>query len=108
MNNKGIAAEQIHKMHEGRPNIADAITNKQIDLVVNTPASRQSQHDDSYIRKTAIKHKIPYITTLLRRPQPSVELRPKRRGNRPLNPFRNITPIFIEAFGLKQTFISNI
>ena len=60
---KGIPAEQIQKMHEGRPNIADAITNKQIDLVINTPSGRQSQHDDSYIRKTAIKFRIPYITT---------------------------------------------
>ncbi|NLW84317.1 MAG: carbamoyl-phosphate synthase large subunit [Phycisphaerae bacterium] len=60
---KGISAEQICKMHEGRPNVADAITNKQIDLVVNTPAGRQGQYDDSYIRKTAIKHRIPYITT---------------------------------------------
>ena len=60
---KGVAAELIQKMHEGRPNIADAITNKQIHLVVNTAAGRQSQHDDSYIRKTAIKYRIPYITT---------------------------------------------
>ena len=59
----GVPAEQICKMHEGRPNIADAITNKQIQLVINTPAGRQSQHDDSYIRKTAIKFKISYITT---------------------------------------------
>ncbi len=63
LNGNGVAAEPINKMHEGRPNIADAITNKQIQLVINTPTGRQSQHDDSYIRKTAIKFKIPYITT---------------------------------------------
>ena len=63
LSGKGVPVEQICKMHEGRPNIADAITNKQIQLVINTPAGRQSQHDDSYIRKTAIKFKIPYITT---------------------------------------------
>jgi carbamoyl-phosphate synthase large subunit len=50
-------------MHEGRPNIADAIKNGEIQLVVNTPAGRQSLTDDSYIRKAAIKHKVPYITT---------------------------------------------
>ncbi|MEA3466269.1 MAG: carbamoyl-phosphate synthase large subunit [Thermodesulfobacteriota bacterium] len=59
----GIASEPISKMHEGRPNIADAITNGEIQLVVNTPVGRLSTHDDSYIRKAAIKHRIPYITT---------------------------------------------
>jgi carbamoyl-phosphate synthase large subunit len=60
----GISSELISKMHEGRPNIADAITNGEIQLVVNTPIGKLSQHDDSYIRKAAIKYKIPYITTL--------------------------------------------
>lgn len=59
----GIASETISKMHEGRPNIADAITNGEIQLVVNTPSGRLSNHDDSYIRKAAIKSRIPYITT---------------------------------------------
>jgi carbamoyl-phosphate synthase large subunit len=59
----GIPAEPILKMHEGRPNIADAIKNGEIQLVVNTPVGRMSIHDDSYIRKTAIRYKIPYITT---------------------------------------------
>jgi carbamoyl-phosphate synthase large subunit len=59
----GIAATRILKVHEGRPNIVDAIKNREIDLVVNTPAGRLSEYDDSYIRKNAIKYKIPYITT---------------------------------------------
>jgi len=59
----GIKAERILKVHEGRPNIVDAIKNGEIQLVVNTPAGKQSEYDDSYIRKTAIKYKIPYITT---------------------------------------------
>jgi len=59
----GIKAERILKVHEGRPNIVDAIKNNEIQLVINTPVGKQSQHDDSYIRKTAIKYKIPYITT---------------------------------------------
>ena len=50
-------------MHEGRPNVADAIKNGQVQLVINTPAGKASVHDDSYIRKAAIKHKVPYITT---------------------------------------------
>ena len=61
---QGIESELILKMHEGRPNIADGITNGEIHLVVNTPVGKLSQYDDSYIRKTAIKYKVPYITTL--------------------------------------------
>ncbi len=63
LDQNGVAATLIMKMHEGRPNIADAIKNNEIQLVVNTPIGRLSVHDDSYIRKAAIKHKIPYITT---------------------------------------------
>jgi carbamoyl-phosphate synthase large subunit len=63
MTEKGINAQRIFKMHEGRPNIIDAIKNNQIQLIVNTPVGKHSQHDDSYIRKAAIKYKIPYITT---------------------------------------------
>jgi carbamoyl-phosphate synthase large subunit len=60
---KGIKAEMIYKMQEGRPNILDAIKNKEIQLLINTPAGKASQTDDSYIRKAAIKYKLPYITT---------------------------------------------
>jgi carbamoyl-phosphate synthase large subunit len=61
---QGIQSEHILKMHEGRPNIVDAIKNKEIQLVINTPSGKLSKYDDSYIRKAAIKHKVPYITTL--------------------------------------------
>ncbi len=60
----GIGAKLTEKMHEGRPNIVDAIKNKEIQLVINTPSGKLSKHDDSYIRKSAIKYKIPYITTI--------------------------------------------
>jgi len=60
----GIVSEPIQKMHEGRPNIVDGIKNKEIDLIINTPSGRLSKHDDSYIRKAAIKYKLPYITTI--------------------------------------------
>jgi carbamoyl-phosphate synthase large subunit len=59
----GIDCEYVKKVHEGRPNIVDGITNGMINLIVNTPAGKQSEYDDSYIRKSAIKHKVPYITT---------------------------------------------
>jgi carbamoyl-phosphate synthase large subunit len=60
----GITAERIKKLHEGRPNVEDAIKNKEVNLVINTPIGKASQYDDSYIRKAAIRYKIPYITTL--------------------------------------------
>ncbi|HEY87309.1 MAG TPA: carbamoyl-phosphate synthase large subunit [Dehalococcoidia bacterium] len=60
----GIESELILKMHEGRPNIVDALMNGEIQLVINTPSGKLSQYDDSYIRKTAIKYKVPYMTTL--------------------------------------------
>jgi carbamoyl-phosphate synthase large subunit len=60
----GIPSEKIKKLHEGRPNIVDGITNKEINLVINTPSGKLSQNDDSYIRKTAIKYNVPYITTI--------------------------------------------
>jgi carbamoyl-phosphate synthase large subunit len=61
---EGIESELILKMHEGRPNIIDSIKNGDIQLLVNTPSGKLSAHDDSYIRKAAIKYKVPYITTL--------------------------------------------
>ena len=62
---QGIKAEVINKIYEGRPHIEDAIKNRQLDLIINTPSdSKQSNIDDSYIRKAAIKYNIPYLTTL--------------------------------------------
>lgn len=60
----GIPVEKINKMQEGRPNIVDGIMNGDINLVINTPAGANKQFDDSYVRKTSIKKKIPYITTM--------------------------------------------
>ena len=60
----GIPAEKIAKINEGRPNILDKITNTEIDLIVNTPIGKKGAVDDSYIRKSAIKSKIPYMTTM--------------------------------------------
>ncbi|SEP90927.1 carbamoyl-phosphate synthase large subunit [Lachnospiraceae bacterium NE2001] len=60
----GIPAEKVKKMYEGRPNILDHISNGDIQLIINSPAGKDSVHDDTYIRKSAIKYKIPYITTI--------------------------------------------
>lgn len=65
LNAEGVAAEHINKLGEGRPNILDALANGEISIVVNTPASSSESHeDDSYIRKSAIKNHVPYMTTL--------------------------------------------
>ncbi|MDY3793111.1 MAG: carbamoyl phosphate synthase large subunit, partial [Oscillospiraceae bacterium] len=60
----GIPAKRIFKIYEGRPNIADEIANGEIQLIINTPAGKTSAYDDSYIRKEAIRHRVPYITTM--------------------------------------------
>ena len=59
----GIAAQMVKKLHEGRPNIVDFMTNGDIQLVVNSPIGKDSKHDDSYLRKSAVKNRITYITT---------------------------------------------
>lgn len=64
IHNAGIDAARVNKLYEGRPNILDMITNGQIDLIVNSPVGKDSVHDDSYLRKAAIKAKIPYMTTI--------------------------------------------
>ena len=60
----GVKAEKVKKLQEGRPNINDLITNGSIDLIINSPSGKESAHDDSYLRKAAIKAKIPYVTTI--------------------------------------------
>ena len=60
----GIPVELVKKLSEGRPNILDLITNGKIQMIVNTPVGKDSANDDSYLRKAAIKGKIPYITTM--------------------------------------------
>ena len=64
INEAGIPAERVNKLQEGRPNILDLITNGKIDLIINSPVGKDSIHDDSYLRKSAIKAKIPYMTTI--------------------------------------------
>jgi carbamoyl-phosphate synthase large subunit len=64
LESQGIASEPILKEHEGRPNVTDAIKNREIHLLINTPSGKLSKNDDSYIRKAAIKYKVPYITSL--------------------------------------------
>jgi carbamoyl-phosphate synthase large subunit len=61
---KQVETELINKIYESRPHIVDRMTNGEIQMVINTPIGKNSKEDDSYLRKAAIKHKIPYVTTV--------------------------------------------
>jgi carbamoyl-phosphate synthase large subunit len=60
----GLDVDVIYKVNEGRPNIADEIVNRKVDLVVNTPLGRESFFDDRTVRRAAMMHEVPCITTL--------------------------------------------
>ena len=60
----GIKATKVNKLGEGRPDINDMITNGEIDIIINSPVGKSSKQDDSYLRKAAIKAKVPYVTTV--------------------------------------------
>jgi carbamoyl-phosphate synthase large subunit len=60
----GIDVEVMYKVNEGRPNVADQIVNRRIDLVINTPLGRDSFFDDRAVRRAATMAGVPCITTL--------------------------------------------
>nr|MCR5840088.1 carbamoyl-phosphate synthase large subunit [Kiritimatiellia bacterium] len=61
----GVKAEVIAKIGEGRPDVLDAIKNREVKLIINTPSGRRdARADDCRIRQAAIKYKVPYLTTL--------------------------------------------
>jgi carbamoyl-phosphate synthase large subunit len=60
----GVEADRIPKMAEGRPNVADLITNEQVHLLINTPTRRGPTTDEGRIRALATLHQVPLITTL--------------------------------------------
>ncbi|QPN59182.1 carbamoyl-phosphate synthase large subunit [Synechococcus sp. CBW1002] len=60
----GLPVERVLKVHEGRPNIEDAIRSGRIQLIINTPIGRQAAHDDTYLRRAALDYAVPTVTTL--------------------------------------------
>jgi carbamoyl-phosphate synthase large subunit len=60
----GIACTRINKVLEGRPNIVDAMKNREVDIVFNTTEGVKALADSSTIRRTALMYKIPYYTTI--------------------------------------------
>ena len=61
---KGIKIEVINKVSEGTPNVVDLIHNKKVDLIINTPTSKQAVKDGFQIRRAAVDFGVPYITTI--------------------------------------------
>ena len=61
---QGLKIETILKLHEGRPHVLDAIKNRQIQLIINTPSGQEARTDGQLIRRTALGYKIPIITTI--------------------------------------------
>jgi len=64
LQSEGLQVEPILKVHEGRPNIEDAIRSGRIQLIINTPIGRQATHDDRYLRRAALDYAVPTVTTL--------------------------------------------
>jgi carbamoyl-phosphate synthase large subunit len=60
----GLDVEVVFKVNEGRPNVADEIVNGKVHLVINTPLGRESFFDDRAVRRAAMMHEVPCITTL--------------------------------------------
>ena len=60
----GLKVKPVLKVHEGRPNIEDAIRSDQVQMIINTPIGRQAAHDDRYLRRAALDYRVPTVTTL--------------------------------------------
>ncbi|RGU95924.1 carbamoyl-phosphate synthase large subunit [Clostridium sp. AF15-17LB] len=94
----GIEAEKVKKLYEGRPNILDMITNGKIQLIVNSPVGKDSVHDDSYLRKAAIKAKVPYMTTIAAARATAKGIRyVKEHGNGEVKPLQQLHSEITEA-----------
>src|SRR5262249_23037519 len=64
LRNAGIDVETVYKVNEGRPHIVDYIKSGKVDLIINTPLGRESFFDEKAIRRAAINHRVPCITTV--------------------------------------------
>jgi carbamoyl-phosphate synthase large subunit len=91
----GIESELVLKLNDGHPNIGDVLKQGGIQLVINTPRGRSGVRDDSYIRKAAIKHRVPYITTTAAAIAAAKGIAAAKSGNDPLRSLQE----FHEAIG---------
>jgi carbamoyl-phosphate synthase large subunit len=61
---RGVPAERVAKVHEGRPNAIDLIVSGRVQLLINTPLGKLTQADDYAMRRAALQHRVPYTTTM--------------------------------------------
>jgi carbamoyl-phosphate synthase large subunit len=90
LQNSGVNCEEIKKLHEGRPNISDSIYNNEIKLIINTPSSRISEFDDISICMLAVRHKVPYITTMTAAFASAKGIKAYIENNMPLSMIRSL------------------
>ncbi len=87
----GVPVEHVNKNYEGRPDVRDLIINGKLDLIINSPVGKDSIHDDSYLRKDAIKARIPYITTIAAAKAAAEGIREiKRSGDSPVKSLQEL------------------
>jgi len=60
----GLDVDIVYKINEGRPHVGDALLNRKISLIINTPLGRESFFDDRTMRRIAMLQGVPAITTL--------------------------------------------
>ena len=84
LDDNGIKHSLVHKLNEGRPNVADLIRNREVALIINTPMGRLSKIDDSCIRMMAIQYKIPYMTTIAAAKATATGIKEALHGTAPL------------------------
>jgi carbamoyl-phosphate synthase large subunit len=84
----GVPARRVNKIQEGRPNIIDAIKNKQVCLLINTPTTKGTKTDEGRIRAAAVMHKIPIITTLTAASAAAEAIAALRRGDWGVKPLQ--------------------
>jgi carbamoyl-phosphate synthase large subunit len=101
---RGIVAQRVFKVHEGRPNCLDLIVNHDVQLLINTPMGKHAQVDDYLLRQAAIVHRVSYTTTMSAASAASdaiLSLRSRRPSVRSIQEWQSeilmITPVSSEA-----------
>ncbi|KDR90104.1 hypothetical protein K538_24550, partial [Agrobacterium tumefaciens GW4] len=86
---KGINAEKINKVQEGRPHIEDAIRNRQVQLVINTTDSNKAISDSKSLRRATLMQKVPYYTTMAGAEAAALAIKALKAGNLEVKPLQS-------------------
>ena len=84
----GIENRKVKKVQEGRPNIVDYIKNREIDLIINSPADIKSKEDSTAIRANTIVYNIPYFTTLEAAKAATLAIEAMKKGDKSVKPLQ--------------------